>query len=310
MKDDADLIPDELLCPICKDLITDAAVIPCCGNSYCDDCIRTALLDSEKHICFTCKQSDVFPDNLIANHFLREVVNNFKKDPQNTKPVRKQLKQEALPQPRLQMSRPLNSRQQDPLPANVTHPPRAIVPTAAPQTQTANLVHTNASGDDKTNAMMLQSNYEYASINHFKKPYGPPPAPYICYRCGKAGHLIRQCPMPSVQPPAPSPPAPVTDQHSPIYSSGQGKPLSPGELDPEPTVRRSPESNPGIGPRVTSHDPIALTEEDADTGRGPDPGRYEKDHTPSGPGLAPLVASGSAALVDRSHLLGGFHRMN
>lgn len=35
--------------------------------------IRTTLLDSEEHICFTCKQSDVSPDNLIANKFLRQV---------------------------------------------------------------------------------------------------------------------------------------------------------------------------------------------------------------------------------------------
>lgn len=37
-EDDSDPIPDELLCPICNDLMTDAVVIPCCGNSYCDDC--------------------------------------------------------------------------------------------------------------------------------------------------------------------------------------------------------------------------------------------------------------------------------
>uniref|UniRef100_A0A8C6VSA6 Retinoblastoma binding protein 6 n=1 Tax=Nothobranchius furzeri TaxID=105023 RepID=A0A8C6VSA6_NOTFU len=73
-EDEADPIPDELLCPICNNLMTDAVVIPCCGNSYCDDCIRTFLLDSEEHICFTCKQSDVSPDNLIANKFLRQVV--------------------------------------------------------------------------------------------------------------------------------------------------------------------------------------------------------------------------------------------
>uniref|UniRef100_A0A3Q3EEX2 CCHC-type domain-containing protein n=1 Tax=Labrus bergylta TaxID=56723 RepID=A0A3Q3EEX2_9LABR len=66
--------PDELLCPICNDLMTDAVVIPCCGNSYCDDCIRTTLLDSEEHICYTCKQADVSPDNLIANKFLRQVT--------------------------------------------------------------------------------------------------------------------------------------------------------------------------------------------------------------------------------------------
>lgn len=37
-EDDSDPIPDELLCPICNDLMTDAVVIPCCGNSYCDEC--------------------------------------------------------------------------------------------------------------------------------------------------------------------------------------------------------------------------------------------------------------------------------
>uniref|UniRef100_A0A673ZX94 E3 ubiquitin-protein ligase RBBP6-like n=1 Tax=Salmo trutta TaxID=8032 RepID=A0A673ZX94_SALTR len=72
-EDEADPIPDELLCPVCNDLMSDAVVIPCCGNSYCDDCIRTSLLDSEEHTCFTCKQSDVSPDALIANKFLRQV---------------------------------------------------------------------------------------------------------------------------------------------------------------------------------------------------------------------------------------------
>lgn len=31
-------IPDELRCLICRDLLGDAVVIPCCGNSYCDEC--------------------------------------------------------------------------------------------------------------------------------------------------------------------------------------------------------------------------------------------------------------------------------
>ena len=33
-----DPIPHELSCLICKDAMTDAVVIPCCGNSYCDEC--------------------------------------------------------------------------------------------------------------------------------------------------------------------------------------------------------------------------------------------------------------------------------
>lgn len=31
-------LPDELLCMICHDLLQDAVLIPCCGNSFCDDC--------------------------------------------------------------------------------------------------------------------------------------------------------------------------------------------------------------------------------------------------------------------------------
>uniref|UniRef100_A0A3Q0SGL8 RING-type domain-containing protein n=1 Tax=Amphilophus citrinellus TaxID=61819 RepID=A0A3Q0SGL8_AMPCI len=69
-----DPIPSELLCLICNELLTDAVVIPCCGNSYCDECIRTALLESEYHICPICDQSEVSPDTLIANKFLRQIV--------------------------------------------------------------------------------------------------------------------------------------------------------------------------------------------------------------------------------------------
>jgi len=36
--DDDKKIPGELLCLICNNLLSDAVVIPCCGNSYCDEC--------------------------------------------------------------------------------------------------------------------------------------------------------------------------------------------------------------------------------------------------------------------------------
>ncbi|NWZ60717.1 RBBP6 ligase, partial [Haliaeetus albicilla] len=68
-----DPIPDEILCLICKEIMTDAAIIPCCGNSYCDECIRTALLESEEHRCPECHQTGVSPDALVANKCLRRV---------------------------------------------------------------------------------------------------------------------------------------------------------------------------------------------------------------------------------------------
>nr|XP_026689737.1 E3 ubiquitin-protein ligase RBBP6 [Ciona intestinalis] len=73
-------IPDELICLLCKDLLVDAVVIPCCGNSYCDECIRNALLDSDDHQCPTCHKQNISPDSLIANKFLRQAVNKFKND--------------------------------------------------------------------------------------------------------------------------------------------------------------------------------------------------------------------------------------
>lgn len=32
------IVPIELTCPVCKDLIKDAVVVNCCGNSGCDEC--------------------------------------------------------------------------------------------------------------------------------------------------------------------------------------------------------------------------------------------------------------------------------
>ncbi|XP_075581380.1 LOW QUALITY PROTEIN: E3 ubiquitin-protein ligase RBBP6-like [Pelecanus crispus] len=107
-----DHIPDEVLCLICKDLMSNAAVIPCCGNSYCDECIRTALLESEEHTCPTCHQTDVSPDSLIANNFLRQAVNNFRNGTGYKKRLPKQIQQQ---------------QQQQPSPTPLLTPPAALV---------------------------------------------------------------------------------------------------------------------------------------------------------------------------------------
>lgn len=31
-------IPDELKCSMCSELMKDAVIIQCCGESFCDDC--------------------------------------------------------------------------------------------------------------------------------------------------------------------------------------------------------------------------------------------------------------------------------
>ncbi|XP_054067764.1 LOW QUALITY PROTEIN: E3 ubiquitin-protein ligase RBBP6-like [Rissa tridactyla] len=95
----SDPVPDELLCLVCKEIMTDAAVVPCCGNSYCDECIRTALLESEEHTCPTCHQADVSPDALIANMFLRKAVNNFSNGTGYTKGLHQTIQQQQQQPP-------------------------------------------------------------------------------------------------------------------------------------------------------------------------------------------------------------------
>ncbi|XP_034952657.1 E3 ubiquitin-protein ligase RBBP6 [Chelonus insularis] len=102
-------IPEDLLCTICKDLLTDAVMIPCCGNSFCDECIRTFLLESEDHECPDCNEKDVSPETLIPNRFLRNAVMTFKNETgyakrqsyrsltQTTSPIKKETEKKENP---------------------------------------------------------------------------------------------------------------------------------------------------------------------------------------------------------------------
>ncbi|KAK8786984.1 hypothetical protein V5799_023239 [Amblyomma americanum] len=92
-------LPDELLCMICHDLLQDAVLIPCCGNSFCDDCVRQALLDSEQHECPVCHETDISPNNLIPNRFLRTAVLNFKNETGYTRVRRGQVPSSAAVAP-------------------------------------------------------------------------------------------------------------------------------------------------------------------------------------------------------------------
>ena len=66
-------VPDELLCPICKELLTDAVMMPCCAGSACDDCARTGIVESEGSKCPVC--GDVAnPEELIPYRMYREKV--------------------------------------------------------------------------------------------------------------------------------------------------------------------------------------------------------------------------------------------
>ncbi|CAF4633613.1 unnamed protein product [Rotaria sp. Silwood1] len=77
---DEDTPPDDLLCPVCKKVYTDAVITPCCHNSFCDECIRTALIESEDHECPHCHRQHVAIDQINPNLFLRKHINRWREE--------------------------------------------------------------------------------------------------------------------------------------------------------------------------------------------------------------------------------------
>ena len=71
-------IPNELQCRLCYKIFTDAVVIQCCGNSFCDECIRTFLINNNFHCPLVeCGRGEILPDNLVPNQHLRKTVKHF-----------------------------------------------------------------------------------------------------------------------------------------------------------------------------------------------------------------------------------------
>lgn len=70
-------IPAELQCVLCHGLLRDAVYLSCCVASCCDDCIRTALIESDDHQCPVCQVIGVSPDTLIPCIKLRKEVTKF-----------------------------------------------------------------------------------------------------------------------------------------------------------------------------------------------------------------------------------------
>ncbi|ELU07885.1 hypothetical protein CAPTEDRAFT_91922, partial [Capitella teleta] len=69
-------IPDDLVCSLCQQLMTDAVSIVCCGENFCDECIRDSLLASETHTCPRCNREWQSPDRLVPNQYIRTGVTN------------------------------------------------------------------------------------------------------------------------------------------------------------------------------------------------------------------------------------------
>ncbi|KAF7725861.1 E3 ubiquitin-protein ligase rbbp6 [Apophysomyces ossiformis] len=70
-------VPDSLRCPICNGLFREATITPCCGSSFCDECIRGHMLEND-FTCHDCKQQiHNGLDGLISNMDVREWVESY-----------------------------------------------------------------------------------------------------------------------------------------------------------------------------------------------------------------------------------------
>ncbi|KAI8356688.1 DWNN domain-containing protein, partial [Blakeslea trispora] len=64
-------------CPICHGLMREATLTSCCGASFCDECIRTHLMDHD-FACQDCKQPvQNGLDGIVANIDVRESIDNY-----------------------------------------------------------------------------------------------------------------------------------------------------------------------------------------------------------------------------------------
>ncbi|AEE83885.1 DWNN domain, a CCHC-type zinc finger [Arabidopsis thaliana] len=67
--------PPELKCPLCKEVMRDAALASkCCLKSYCDKCIRDHII--AKSMC-VCGATHVLADDLLPNKTLRDTINRI-----------------------------------------------------------------------------------------------------------------------------------------------------------------------------------------------------------------------------------------
>lgn len=77
-------IPAHLKCPICSGIMREAMEMPCCGASYCDECIREILLNEdrgvgEEFVCPSCKRAPIYPDTLLPNKVVRQAIDELMK---------------------------------------------------------------------------------------------------------------------------------------------------------------------------------------------------------------------------------------
>jgi hypothetical protein len=76
--------PPSFMCQLCKNLLVDASITPCCQISCCFPCIKAKIVanltDEEMDTaCPLCKRKDLTIASVIANNQLRNIIDWFKR---------------------------------------------------------------------------------------------------------------------------------------------------------------------------------------------------------------------------------------
>lgn len=78
------VVPDDLQCPVCRELIKDAVLCPESACEMCDECARETLIREENtnNECPVCQSPNVSPDDLIPSRKTRLAVQKFRNSQQ------------------------------------------------------------------------------------------------------------------------------------------------------------------------------------------------------------------------------------
>ncbi|KAH7731975.1 Zinc knuckle family protein [Aphelenchoides avenae] len=70
--------PDEYTCPLCHQMLRDAVLTICCGESFCLECIQSVMLEDAHRRCpgTNCGEP-LSPESLVENKMIRKAVQNY-----------------------------------------------------------------------------------------------------------------------------------------------------------------------------------------------------------------------------------------
>lgn len=71
--------PPELTCPICAQLLREAVLTICCGESFCAECLQNRLLELGpfSKCPGSCCTSKISADSIVPNKKMRQAVDHF-----------------------------------------------------------------------------------------------------------------------------------------------------------------------------------------------------------------------------------------